>query len=900
MVTRVQGRKGTPLLYLKRIMGISKVNREVLFSIISLMLAACPLRGQVTSKKKLTPKDYHRWSTLFMPQISDDGQWASYTKQYDYGQDTLFIRSTEGNTRYVHPGGGQLEFTPDGGKAIISKERSLRLQDLHNGKVVDLGPKLGHEIIFDGRWLLIKRERPENSGYDLDLRSLETERTFNLKGVVSHLVSPKGSKLLYTSRDEGTYALHLLDLGPGEWKPVVLRDSKFPFQQLVWGPSGNSIAFLQKEGEANDDLVLYFHEIGSKTNWFRFDRGETFAKQGYQLADCRLLIAPDNSKVLFGIEPLKGSLGSKGGNNEEIVELWHAQDPLIYPRRQLLGLFSDKANIWAWWPKTQKTLQLSTLEHPYAIPLPRFDYALVHNPWDNEPQFKRDADKDFYLKELATGKQQLLQEKLPYWGKYVAMSKDGNYLKYFKNGNWWVYHVKAGEHVNLTENLQTDWSFLDYGREEDEVPYGSPGWDREGNMILVYDRYDIWRISPDGKRYERLTKGKEKGIQYRIDWNANLELGTTYYFPNVMDGVFDGGEGLILKGSGDDQGSGYFFWSKKKGLQTLVYKPKRIYGLKKAKDTQDYIYLEETFEEPTRLVHHKMGQAPKTLADPNAFQSEYEWGRSSLISYKNKEGEEIEGILVYPSGYEPGKRYPMVVHIYEQQRYRLHKSVIPTEYIKSDYLNPSVFAAEGYFVLYPDIDYEIGKPGESALDCVVSAVNKVVRMGLADPERIGLYGASFGGFETTYIISQTDIFATAIAGVAITDLVSSYLSISEARGLDEAWRYEHHQLRMGDSFTDNFQKFIENSPVYQAHNINTPLLGWVGKDDRNVHWTQSVELYLALRRLKKDHVLLVYPGEKHAIMDMRKQKDLTRRIKEWIDHYLKDHPKKAWMIKEEP
>ncbi|WP_127139403.1 alpha/beta hydrolase family protein [Flagellimonas oceanensis] len=896
MVTRVHGKNGEPSLYLERIKGMSKVNREVLFSFFLLMLATCPLWGQVTSKKSLTPKDYHRWSTIFLSQISDDGKWASYTKQYDYGQDTLFIRSTEGDTQYVHPGGGQLEFTPDGGKAIISKEGALQLQDLHKGEVVDIGPILGHEMILNGRWLLIKKVGAENNGYNLEFRSLKTERTFNLKGVDSHLMSPTGNKLLYIKRERGRYALNLLNMESKEWEPVVLRESRFPLQQLVWGPSGNSLAFLRTGDETNNDLDLYFHEIGSKTNWFRLDGAGSFGKQGLQLADYRLLIAPDDSKLLFGIEPKQGSLESKGPGDEEIVELWHAQDPLIYPRRQLLGLFPDEVRVWAWLPMTGKILQLSTSEHPYAIPTPKFDRALIYNPWDNEPQFKRDADKDFYLKELATGEQQLLQDKLSYWGKYVGMSEDGNYLKYFKNGDWWVYHVKKGIHVNLTENLQTDWSFLDYGRKEDEVPYGSPGWDKEGNMILVYDRYDIWRISPDGKRYKRLTRGREKGIQYRIDRNATLELGTTHYFSNFMDGSFDGTKGLVLKGSGDDQGSGYFLWSAKNGLRTLVYKPKRIYGLKKAKDTQDYIYLEETFDEPTQLVYHRMGQEPKTLAVPNAFQSEYDWGRSSLIGYKNKKGEKIEGVLVYPAGYEPGKRYPMMVHIYEEQQYRLNEAVPPSEY---QIMNASALSSNGYLILYPDIRYEIGKPGESALDCVVSAVNKVVDMGLADPERIGLYGASFGGFETTYIISQTDIFATAIAGVAVTDLIRGYLSIGKAWGLGEAWRYEHHQLRMGDSFTNNFQSFIENSPVYQAHSINTPLLGWVGKEDRNVHWTQSVELYLALRRLKKDHVLLVYPGEKHTIRNKERQKDLSRRTNEWMGHYLKGRPKREWMIKGE-
>src|SRR5690606_25392430 len=165
----------------------------------------------------------------------------------------------------------------------------------------------------------------------------------------------------------------------------------------------------------------------------------------------------------------------------------------------------------------------------------------------------------------------------------------------------------------------------------------------------------------------------------------------------------------------------------------LVYKPKRIYGLRKARDTQDYIYLEETFEEPTQLVHLKIGQEPKCLASPNAFQSEYAWGRSTLISYKNKEGEKIEGVLVYPSNYELGKKYPMMVHIYEDQQYRLNMAVPPSEY---QIMNSSVLASNGYLVLYPDIRYKIGKPGDSALDCVDSAINKVVDMGLVDPKRI--------------------------------------------------------------------------------------------------------------------------------------------------------------------
>ncbi|UBZ13623.1 prolyl oligopeptidase family serine peptidase [Flagellimonas marinaquae] len=888
MVIRTHQNKGIPALVPGKGEREPKTNREVLFSFILLMLATCPLWGQVTSKKSLTPKDYHRWSTLLMPEISDDGKWVSYIKQYDYGQDTLFIRSTDGKDRYVHPGGGRSDFSPDGSRVLIKKDGTLRVQELDNGRIEELEPVLGHEMGQKGTWALIKRPRGENKGQSLEIRFWETGKVCRLAAVESHLASPKGEKLLFVRKEGDGYTLNLLDLGSGKPKPTLLMTSKYPFQHLVWGPSGNSFAFLQKESESGG-LVLYFHKIGSMGQWSRLGSGDC---DTLMVADHRLLISPDGSKVMFKA----GKMGEKSKEEEPVVEIWHSKDKLIYPRRRALGMESNRLYDYIWGPGAGQVQRIGSPLHPNVVPTPDFSRVLSFNLWDNEPQYKRNADLDFYITDLETGNKQLVVDELTYQVKYLTMSIDGKYLKYFKKGNWWLYDVKAERHINLTQGLDMDWSYMERDNRDNIMAYGSPGWDKTGKEVLVYDRYDIWKVTVDGRNRKRLTKGREKGIRYRIHASSLMEP-YTHTFPAFMGGRFDLGKGLVLQGSGDDQGSGYFFWSKKKGLQTLVYRPKRIYGLRKAKDTQDYIYLEETFEEPTRLVHLKKGKDPKTLAVPNAFQSEYAWGRSSLIGYQNKNGELLKGVLVHPANYDPGQKYPLVVRIYEEQQGRLYRSVVPTESINTDYLNPSVLASEGYSVLYPDIKYELGKTGESALDCVVSAVNKVIDMGLADPERIGLYGASFGGFETTYIISQTDMFATAIAGAAITDIVSRYLSINEKSGQGEAWRYEHHQFRMGNSFKEDFEGFVRNSPVHNVHGIKTPLLAWVGKEDPNVSWYQSVELFLALRRLQREHVLLVYPGEGHTILNEENKRDLVRRMKEWIDHYLKGHPKKEWMVK---
>ncbi|WP_159076271.1 prolyl oligopeptidase family serine peptidase [Flagellimonas amoyensis] len=852
------------------------------------MLATCLLWGQVPSKKNLTPQDYHRWSTLLMPQISDDGQWVSYTKQYDYGQDTLFIRSTDGKDQYAHPGGGRPDFSPDGSKVLVKKGNTLLVQELDDGKIEKIGPVLGYEMGQKGTWALIKRTGEENKGQSLEIRFWGTGRVYRLAAVETHLISPKGEKLLFVRKKRDRYTLHLLDLGSGKSKPTLLRTSKFPFQQLVWAPSGNSFAFLQKESGSKDRLILYFHRMGPMGQWSRLGPGNS---DTLMVADQRLLISPDGSKVLF-----KGrSMVEKSKEGEPNVEIWHSMDKLIYPRRKALGMESIRPYDHIWRPGADRVQRIGSPMHPNVVPIPDFSQVLSFNLWDNEPQYKRNADLDFYITDLETGKKQLVVDELTYQVKYLTMSIDGRYLKYFKKGNWWLYDVKAERHINLTQGLDRDWSYVERDNSDNVVAYGSPGWGKTGKEVLVYDRYDIWKVTVDGRHRERLTRGREKGIRYRIHVSSIMEP-YAHSFPAFMGGRFDLGKGLVLQGSGDDLNSGYFLWGADKGTQTLVYGPKRFYGLKTADSTGVYIYLEETFEEPTRLVHLKMGQDPRTLAVPNAFQKEYAWGRSSLIDYQNKKGDTLKGVLVHPANYDPGQKYPMVVRIYEEQLGRLYKSVVPTESITTDYMNPSVLASKGYLVLYPNIRYELGKTGESALDCVVSAVNKVIDMGLADPERVGLYGASFGGFETTYIISQTNLFATAIAGAAITDIVSRYLSINEKSGQGEAWRYEHHQFRMGDSFKEDFEGFAGNSPVYNVHGMNTPLLAWVGKEDPNVSWHQSVELFLALRRLQKEHVLLVYPGEQHTILSEENKRDLVRRMSEWMDHYLKGSPKKAWML----
>jgi dipeptidyl aminopeptidase/acylaminoacyl peptidase len=234
------------------------------------------------------------------------------------------------------------------------------------------------------------------------------------------------------------------------------------------------------------------------------------------------------------------------------------------------------------------------------------------------------------------------------------------------------------------------------------------------------------------------------------------------------------------------------------------------------------------------------------------------------------------------------------VHIYERQFQFLNDYMNPSSYV-GDGFNSTNFTAQGYFVLFPDMVFETANVGKSATACVLSAVDAVLAKGVVDPKKVGLIGHSFGGYTTDLIITQTDRFATAVAGAAWTDLISSYLYVGTTFYRPDFYRAEHDQLRIGQSLFEDTESYLKNSPVLQASNVKTPLLAWTGEQDRHIHYLQSMEFYLALRRLNKTHTLLVYPDEEHTLWKPKNQKDLTLRVEQWFNYYLKNETFHSWM-----
>ncbi len=467
--------------------------------------------------------------------------------------------------------------------------------------------------------------------------------------------------------------------------------------------------------------------------------------------------------------------------------------------------------------------------------------------------------------------------------RYMQASPGGRYLLYVENDHYWTIDTQTRAAVNITKNIKT--SFIDHEADHTVVqkpPFGVAGWTKNDAEVILYDKFDLWKISADGSKSARLTNGGADEVRHRY-----VKLDPDEEFIDLEKPVY-----LSLFG----------IWSKKSGYavlrpgaqpERLIFVDKAIERLAKAADAPVYEYVSETFEEsPNIFVANADLKEAKRVTDTNPFQSKYAWSKSELIEYKNSAGVRLQGALYYPAGYEPGKKYPMVVYMYEKLSDGLHHYNAPSE---RSYYSTNAFTTHGYFLLQPDIVFKPREPGVSVADCVTAAVKKVIEKGVVDEKRVGVIGHSWGGFDASFLATHTHIFAAAVAGAPITDLVSNYGNHHWSSGIAETDHIETGQQRMQVPLYEDLQAYIRNSAVFAVDTMTTPLMIEVGDADGTVFYHQGVELYNIARRARKNVVLLVYGGEDHGLRKKADQIDYQHRILAWFGHYLKGDPAAPWI-----
>jgi len=199
--------------------------------------------------------------------------------------------------------------------------------------------------------------------------------------------------------------------------------------------------------------------------------------------------------------------------------------------------------------------------------------------------------------------------------------------------------------------------------------------------------------------------------------------------------------------------------------------------------------------------------------------------------------------------------------------------------------NTQLLATRGFAVLLPDVPQQLGTPMLDLAKAVFPGVNKVIEMGIADPERLGIMGHSYGGYSTLALIEQSRQFKAAVDFAGLTNLLNSYSKVGSAGGISSV---EEGQGLMGGSAWQYRDRFIENSPFFYFDRVETPLLIIHGGSDETVSVLESHIAFEALRRLGKDVVFAEYKGEGHdpSTWTHANQLDYYTRVINWFDKYL--------------
>lgn len=865
-------------------MQTMKINSIIPILYIVLWFISYPVFGQENIKKQVTEEDYQLWGNLHLKDISPDGKWVSYTMSYESGADTLFVKNINDQKTFQFVNYGYTKFYPNQWFACKTTQ-GLELLDLKNKKASFIPDIVSFEFdSYNEHLLLLSKEGV------LTVRTPGNEHVlFELSHIKEFKVNPVKNQLVYVQQNDLKCKVGIMEIKENPMiKEIANSLNGSSFHSLTWAESGEALAFYKEPDMENSSLLFYQMQHGKL---YELNPKELPGFDDYNLASKRhhkLNISPDLNKIFFSLEfnvPYEDKAESQ-------VQVWNAHDQYTYLQKK----FWESPNpiyTAVWFPEEKRISKITTDKLPNFFLTGDKNYAVLYNPKQYEPQYAYHAPLDFHILNLQTSTNELILEKHSGYLPSTLPSPNGKYIAYFQSGNWWVYSLRNKEHRNLTKSLKVR---LENDKNESKggeiQAYGIAGWANNDNLIFVYDQFDIWEINIENGTSKKLTNGRENKIRFRIASSNNNP------FPDINFDGFMGKElnpdkGILINAQGDDARSGYYLWTNKSGLQEIIYHESKIDQMLNSNGVM--VWREQRYDTPYKIVSVSKNKKAKTIFQSNAHQEKYSWGKAEPISYKISNGKVLKGILYYPAEFDPAKRYPMIVSIYEKQSQNLHEYITPEKYSEVGF-NVSNYSTDGYFLLFPDIEYEIGKTGISATDCVVSAVNKVKELEYINPEKIGLIGHSFGGYETNFIITQTDLFAAAISGAGVGDLVSFYLNLNWITGIPDIWRMESQQWRIGKSLFENRNLYYENSPISYAENVKTPLLSWTGQEDYQVNWHQSVLWYLALRRLNKEHILLIYPKEEHALLKSENQIDLSIRIKDWFGYYLKDEAPADWIL----
>jgi len=928
-----------------------------LFNIFSLLLLCLfSFSHQASDKRALTVTDIMKFKEIKNVQISDNGSWIAYSATPDRGAISGVIKSVSSDVMYEIEEGTKPVFSNSGNWAFFTQAIPLLEKELATKKekkklksgLVLVNTKNGKQhsykrvksAAFSGNSKYVgilfeavpedekdkkdkKTEEPNESkdddktkhhlkkeqfGSQFQLIELVNNEVTTIENVQQFQFGESGSQLAFSIVDEEGKNNKLIVRDLDNQKEIVLNKTILgSYPHFNWDKKGNKLAYLI--GSYETDETQRQHQL------YLFQKGKKKTSQALKInhkgwfisSDNKLIWSKDSKRLYFGQKPVHNKtkkIDGKISNYDDLfnvekllskkeLQVWHGDDPRIKPHQAKQYEDDQKHHyLTVYHLRNKKSVLLANESITKAEATNNGKAVMAYStiPYRKEITWEGFFN-DVYRVDLSSGKKQLVTEKLNAYST-PELSPTGKYVTFFRDNHFWLYNSRDKTTINLTKKIATD-NGISFANELHDYPseapgYGVAGWLENDKAVLVYDRYDIWLITPKGK-YINLTKGdgRERQVIYRIVKTDKEQE------------HFKSDQTLLIHAYYDQTKHHGFYQIKsdKSGLSKLLEDEKKFSFIKKAKNSDTFIFTREDMQEfPDLWVANSdkdsLMATYKKLTDVNPQSKEFSWGKPMLVNWRSTKGKPLQGVLIKPANYVEGKRYPVVVYFY---RYFSQRMYSYNQMKVNHRPNFPFYTSNDYAVFLPDIKFDIGTPGYSATSSLVPGIEKIIDLGIADPDAIGLHGHSWSGYQAAFAITQTDIFKAAVAGAPVTNMTSAYSGIRLKSGLARQFQYEQQQSRIGATLYEKPLLYMENSPIFYADRINTPLLIQFGDIDGAVPWQQGIEMYLAMRRLDKPVIMLQYEGEPHHLKKYPNKVDYTLKMKAFFDHHLKGEAAPLWM-----
>jgi len=845
--------------------------------------------------------------------ISNDGNYAFYKIREGYYMPAkLIIQAIGGNWKMELQDFGNAVFTEDSRKLVFMKAKdSLSLLTLGGSSIEYIPHVQSFQLFRKGKteWLACQLNSPDKK---LVLRNLETGGEQFFTGVIEYLLSRDGSVLvLNTESGKDTAARQSL-----RWVNLTTVDSKSSGNdKSIWEGANAGNLVLDVKGDQLAFAVIDKHNDRLEKSFWYYKTGSDKAVQlinDHQLTN-NGPAGTDNDLLLERISNF-----SRDGSNLFIVlkerdvrppradavqvDVWSYRDAKLQSQ-QLYGLKYDRNTYTTYraviHADDRRIIRLQQKDEKVAI-MPEKgpdDFVVMDDTkGDREDMNWSIASQPSYsVVNTGNGERQqtgLMVENISPDGKYLIGYKPQN--RYTENRALCSHQIATGKICNISESIPVP-ADIDEVRLFKSKGISLAAWVAgDKPALLVYDKFDIWKVDPTGKKAPiNVTNG------YGRKNNIVLRLANKNAYAYFDKAIAENERMLLHAFNPGNKNAGFYYaYPGRKGdpeqlsMGPYDYNPSLLGNPPvKARDAEVYLVKRGSATESPNYFWTKDFKIFSPLSEVYP-ERKYNWLTTKLISFKTIDGRINQAVIYKPENFDPTKKYPVILHYYEQKSDNLNKYL---RLFGNDAMDISIdwLVSHGYVVVTPDIYYKMGKNGLSALNAVLGVTNYLSRLPWVDAEHVGLHGESFGGFETNYIVTHTTRFAAAVSSSGICNLINSYGSVW-GNGISMQGYYQNRQGRISTTLWETPDIYIGNSPIFRIDKVVTPVLIVANKNDGNVPFGEGLQLFLALRRLGKKAWMLQYDGETHGLTG-KAFVDFTMRSQQFFDHYLKGTPAPKWM-----